>query len=302
MNRILITGATGLVGQEIVKQCHAVGIHVNYLSTNKEKLKSTSNYKGFYWNPKSKEIDVNCFKDIDTIINLAGASIAKRWTSSYKKEILESRIDSLKCLYDAIEENNIEVSHLVSASAIGIYPSSKTHYYDESNKDKEEGFLSNVVEQWEDEVDTFANLNVKVSKIRIGIVLAKKGGALTELVKPVKLFLGSPLGTGKQWQSWIHIEDLASMFLYVIKNKIEGVLNGVAPNPVKQKELIKLAAKQLNRPVFLPNVPSFVLKIILGEMSSLLLESQRVSSKKIESLGYHFKYHHLQPALKEILG
>ena len=299
--KILITGATGLVGQEIVKQCLAQHIQVNYLSTSKSKLENKPNYKGFYWNPNTGEIDSNCFNEVEAIINLAGSTIANRWTSAYKEDILNSRVDSLQLLYKTIEAENIAVKQIISASAIGIYPNSLTHYYDESFSNFDDRFLSEVVKSWEHEADHFKKLNISVSKIRIGIVLSQKGGALPKLVKPIKLYAGSALGIGNQWQSWIHIEDLAAMFLYVLSNKLVGVFNGVAPNAVTQKELVKTIAEVVNRPIVLPAVPSFMLKLILGEMSALVLESQRVSAHKIEHSGFSFKFHHLQPALEDVL-
>lgn len=301
MKRILITGATGLVGQSIVKQCHAKNIAVNYLSTSKHKLKNEPNYKGFYWNPETNEIDTACFESVDVIINLAGASIAKRWTKSYKKEILESRLKSLNLLYNTIQEHNIAITQLVSASAIGIYPDSDTNYYDETFNNFDNGFLAEVSTQWETAALQFKTLNINVSLIRIGIVLSNNGGALLKLVTPIKNFVGAALGNGTQWQSWIHIEDLARLFLYVIDNKLKGVFNGVAPNPIKQEEMVKTIAKTINRPIILPKVPSFMLKLLLGDMSAVVLESQRVSSQKIENLGFQFKYHHLQPALEDLL-
>jgi uncharacterized protein (TIGR01777 family) len=301
MKRLLIAGATGLVGQEIVKQCHDQNIAVNYLSTSKSKLENKTNYKGFYWNPKLGEIDSECFNDVDVIINLAGSTIAKRWTDSYKEEIEKSRVDALQLLYKAIENESVPIKHLISASAIGVYPDSLTHYYDEDFKDFDNRFLSDVVRSWEKEANRFKKLNIKVSKIRIGIVLSNKGGALPQLVKPIKLFAGSALGSGNQWQSWIHIKDLAALFLFVMQNKLEGKFNGVAPNAVTQKELVKDIAEAVQRPIILPAVPEFMLKLILGEMSALVLESQRVSSKKIERLGYKFKYYHLKPALEDLL-
>lgn len=301
MKRLLIAGATGLVGQEIVKQCHDQNIAVNYLSTSKSKLENKTNYKGFYWNPKLGEIDSQCFNDVDVIINLAGSTIAKRWTDSYKEEIEKSRVDALQLLYKAIDNESVPIKHLISASAIGVYPDSLTHYYDEDFKDFDNRFLSDVVRSWEKEANRFKKLNIKVSKIRIGIVLSNKGGALPQLVKPIKLFAGSALGSGNQWQSWIHIKDLAALFLFVMQNKLEGKFNGVAPNAVTQKELVKDIAEAFQRPIILPAVPGFMLKLILGEMSALVLESQRVSSKKIERLGYKFKYYHLKPALEDLL-
>lgn len=299
--KVLITGVTGLIGQEIVKQCHAMQIAVNYLTTRRSKIEDKDNYKGFYWNPKSKEIDIKCFDDVDVIINLAGTPIAKRWTSNYKKYILSSRIDSLKLLYTSIEGQSFKIKHIVSAGAIGIYPNSLTHYYDEEFKILEDGFLTRVSRQWEAHARRFQELNIPVTIIRIGIVLAKQGGALPQMAKPIRFGLGSAIGNGEQWQSWIHIEDLGSLFLHVISNGLYGVYNGVAPNAVRQKEFVRILAGVLKRPFFLPPIPASLLKIVLGEMSTLALESQHVSSLKIERSGYNFKYHQLEPALFDLL-
>ena len=301
MKKILITGATGLVGQEIVKVCHENNIDVHYLTTSRRKLESQTNYKGFYWNPSEGVIDVNCFKGVDVIINLAGASVSRKWTKAYKQKLLNSRLETLGLLHKTIKEERVEIKQLVSASAIGIYPDSKTHFYEEDFNEKSASFLGQVVEKWEDAADQFKSLNIRVAKIRIGLVLSNQGGALMQLIKPIKAFVGSPIGSGKQWQSWIHIHDLAHIFLFVVQNNLEGIFNGVAPNAVKQTELIKAIGKTLSRPIIMPKVPSFVMRMILGEMSTLVLESQRVSSKKVEQLGFHFKYHQLKPALEDLL-
>lgn len=301
MQRVLITGATGLVGQEIVKQCHAQNIAVNYLTTNKEKIVSNYNYQGFYWNPDTKEINIDCFKNVDAIINLAGATVSKKWTAAYKEKILNSRLKSLQLLYEAVKSNNHQIKQVVSASGTSIYPDSRTNYYDETTQEIGNSFLAKVVQQWENEVMQFEKLNTKVTLVRTGIVLAKNDGALPKLTRPIKAFVGSPLGGGGQWQSWIHIEDLASIFIYALQKQLTGVFNGVAPNPVKQRELIKTIGKVVNRPIILPKVPSFMLRLMLGEMSALVLESQRVSSKKLENLGFNFKYNYLRPALEDLL-
>ena len=298
---VLITGATGLIGQEIVKQCHAQDINVHYLTTSKSKLSTEANYKGFYWNPNNNEIDHNCFKDVSAIINLVGASISKRWTKSYKKEILESRTKTAQLLQETIKTHNYQVEHVVSASAIGIYPSSLTNYYEEDANDISDSFLGKVVLQWEAAVDGFKTLGCKLSKVRIGLVLAKDGGALPEIVKPIKFGAGAAFGDGKQWQSWIHIEDLAAIFMYVLQYQLEGIYNGVAPNAVTNNELTKMAASVLQRPLILPNIPKFMMKLVLGEMHILLFESQRVSSQKIENKGFEFTYANLRPALEGLL-
>ena len=300
--RVLITGATGLIGQEIVKLCHEKDIKVNYLTTSKSKIVQEENYKGFYWNPKAKEIDADCFKGVDAIVHLAGATVSKRWTPSYKKEILSSRTETTALLVNTLKELTHTVKQVVSASAIGIYPDSLINYYDESHNEISSSFLGQVVSVWEQASDEFSKLNITVSKIRIGLVLSNKGGALMEIVKPIKFGLGAAFGNGKQWQSWIHIHDLANLFLYVLQNNLSGVFDGVAPNPTSNSELTKTAASVLHKPLFMPNIPKFFMKLILGEMHILLFESQRVSSKKIADEGFLFKFNYLEPALNNLLG
>lgn len=299
--KVLITGATGLIGKEIVSYCHTYDISVHYLSTSKDKLKSQPNYKGFYWNPKLNIIDTNCFEGVDTIINLAGATIAKRWTAAYRTEILESRTNSLQLLKEALSTTNHSVKHIISASAIGVYPDSLTNYYDESTAEVSKSFLGEVVKAWESAVDAFKSIDIKVSKIRIGLVLAEQEGALPQIAKPVRYGFGAAFGDGKQWQSWIHVSDLARMFVYVLQNELEGVYNGVGPNPVTNTELTKAVARTLKRPLWLPNIPRFFMQLVLGDMHILLFESQRVSSKTIEDAGFDFDYHHLQLALEDLL-
>ncbi|KJD34392.1 NAD-dependent epimerase [Tamlana nanhaiensis] len=299
--RVLITGATGLVGSEIVKLCLKKEIIVHFLTTNKSKLEEKENYKGFYWNPALGEIDVNCLYKVDTIIHLAGASIAKRWTTSYKKTILASRTQSAALLFRTLKTEIHQVKQFISASAIGIYPDSLTNYYDESSTASNHTFLAKVVQAWEASADAFKTLNINVAKVRIGLVLAKNGGALQQMVKPAKFGLAAPFGYGKQWQSWIHITDLARCFLHVLKYNLSGVFNAVAPNPVTNKELIKTIAKTLEMPCFLPGIPKIIMRLALGEMHILLFESQRVSAKTMENKGFNFKYNCLKPALNDLL-
>ena len=299
--KVLITGATGLVGQELVAQCLAKGYTVNFLTTSKKKLVSQPNYQGFYWNPKAGEIDEKCLMDVSVIINLAGASISKRWTSSYKKEVLESRIDTLNTLYQVLDKSKEhQVTSLISASAIGIYPNSVDHYYDEEETAVDDSFLGEVVLAWEKKANEFKTLNLRVSKARIGLVMSADGGALPEIAKPIKYYAGAAFGSGEQWQSWIHISDLARMFLFIAESNLKGVFNGVSPNPVTNNRLVKEIAKILEKPLFLPNIPKFVMQTILGEMSYILFASQRVSSKKIEEEGFVFEHPNICNALENI--
>lgn len=299
--RVLITGATGLIGKEIVKLCHKNDIKVNYLTTSKSKISDDTNYKGFYWNPKANEIDVNCFKETEAIIHLAGATVSKRWTASYKKEILSSRLETTQLLVDSLKKTPNQVKQVISASAIGIYPDSLSNYYDEEYSEGDHTFLSQVVKQCEEAVDAFSTMNMIVTKIRIGLVLSVKGGVLPELIKPMKLGLGAAFGSGKYWQSWIHISDISRIFMFVLEHHLKGVYNAVAPNPVTNQDLTKTCATVLKKPLIMPNIPKFFMKLILGEMHTLLFLSQRVSSKKIEEAGFEFRYHHLQPALVALL-
>ncbi|WP_149275153.1 TIGR01777 family oxidoreductase [Pareuzebyella sediminis] len=299
--KILITGATGLVGSEIVTHCMNQNIPVNYLTTSKDKMVSKPGYQGFYWNPKTEEIDTNCFEGVTAIINLAGASISKRWTSSYKKTIRSSRVNTLKTLKKGLlKENAKSITSFVSASAIGIYPDSLSNYYSEEEQAVDDSFLGKVVEEWEAEVDAFKAFDFSVAKIRIGLVVSTEGGALPEMAKPIKNYVGAAFGSGEQWQSWIHIADLARIFLFTLDHRLNGVYNGVAPNPVTNNKLVKEIANVLEKPLLLPNIPKFVMKTILGEMAYILFVSQRVSSKKIEEEGFVFTHPNICVALQDL--
>ena len=301
LNTILITGATGLVGKALVKECLSKGFNIHYLTTSKSKISSKKNYKGFYWNPQLDQIDPKCFEGVSTVINLAGSSIAQRWTKVSKSTILSSRKNALELLHSTIETHRFPIKHVISASAIGIYPDSKTRYYKEDFQGTDASFLRTVVRSWEGALKSFKSLGVLTTALRIGIVLDANEGALPKISGPIKGYIGSALGSGEQWQSWIHIDDLVSIFLFILESDIEGVFNAVAPNPVQQKDFVKSVAKVLKRPLFFPNVPEIVLNFALGEMSAIALESQRVSAQKIQNLGFDYKYHELDAALNHLL-
>lgn len=298
----LITGATGLVGSEILRLCEQQNIVVHYLTTRKSKITQTPLLKGFYWSPNKNKIDSAAFKDVTCIIHLAGATVAKRWTSSYKKEILNSRINTVNLIVETLKTIPHKVSSFISASAIGIYPNSLTDYYKEKSEEIATDFLGEVVQAWEAVADQFNDLNIKVTKIRIGLVLSKEGGALPKMLSPIKFRVGAAFGKGTQWQSWIHVTDLARLFLYVAENNLEGVYNAVAPNPVTQYKLMKSCADVLGKPFCFPNMPCIMAKFIFGEMSTLLLSSQRVCCKKIEEKGFNFEYNTIESAIENILG
>lgn len=300
-NTVLITGATGLVGKALVKKCLQNGFNVHYLTTRKSKIKLQENYKGFYWNPQLEIIDISCFEGVNIIINLAGSSIAQRWTKASKSLILSSRKKGLELLHSSIETHDFPVKHIISASAIGIYPDSKTRYYEEDFQGTDISFLRTVVRSWEGALKAFNALGVKTTALRIGIVLDKHEGALPKISGPIKGYIGSALGSGDQWQSWIHIDDLVRMFMFVLDSSLEGIFNAVAPNPVQQKDFVKSVANVLKRPIFFSKVPEFILNFALGEMSAIALESQRVSAQKIQDLGFEYDFHELDAALRDLL-
>lgn len=284
-------------------RCRKDGMEVNYLSTRKEKLKSEDGYRGFHWNPAAGTIDPECFRGVRMIVNLAGSPITRPWTAAGKKDIQQSRTDSLECLRKGLEAlDGHQVAYLVSASAIGIYPSSYTEYYAEEYTGTEAGFLQQTVRKWEDAVQGFGALGISRGILRIGLVLAREGGALPALTRPIRWGVGAVVGSGHQWQSWIHLSDLVAMFRFALENRLEGTYNAVAPNPVTNRKLTAEAASVLNRALWLPPVPSRALKLLLGERSHLLLDSQRVSCEKVQMEGFAFEFPNLRPALEDLLG
>ena len=300
--RVLITGATGMIGKEVIAKCHESNIKVNYLTTNKDKLNLLSECEGFYWDPKNGIIDERCFDNVEVIVNLVGATVAKRWTSSYKNEILASRVQTAKLIAKTLKKRKHIVRHLISASAIGIYQDSFRNYYYEDAQEFDDGFLGEVVKQWEASTSDFKAMHIEVSILRIGIVLSNKGGAFPKMLKPIQHGFGAVFGHGKQWQSWIHIEDLASIFLFVLKEEAYGVFNAVAPNPVSNKTLTYTIADYLGKEIVMPNLPRKVMKILFGEMHILLFTSQRVCSKKIIDAGFDFKFRNIKKAVENIIN
>ena len=298
--KILITGATGLIGNKLVKLLLAKNHTVYYLTTSKLKIVSKPNYQGFYWNPQQSKIDENCIYEVDTIVHLAGANIAKRWTNTYKQEIIESRTLSSELLYNLVRKNPNQVKQFISASGTAIYPESFDKIYDETTKETEDSFLSNVVKKWEESANRFQVLGLKVCILRTGIVLSNLGGALPEMVKSIKMGFGAAMGNGKQMQSWIHINDLVEMYCFVIENQLEGLYNAVTPNPISNQELTTVIAKTLKKPLFLPNIPQFLMKIVLGEMSYLLFSSKKLSPEKIIDKGFQFKFSEIKEAIADL--
>ncbi len=301
--KLLITGATGLVGTALIEQTLSEGFSIHYLTTNRSKLTQIKNTVGFFWDPETKEIDLDCFKGVDCVIHLAGASISKRWTKSYKAQILSSRVDTTRLLFSSLQklQNQHQVRQIITASAIGVYPSENQEVQTETTAVGPNSFMEQVVLAWEKESHSFSSLGISLATLRIGLVLSRNGGLLESLKTPTLLGLGAAFGNGKQGQSWIHIEDLVGIILKAYKEGWQGVYNAVSPNPVSQNELIYELAKALKRPHILPPLPKFLIQLLLGEMSNLVLDSHWVSAQKVIQASYTFKHPHLKEALENVL-
>lgn len=298
-HHILITGASGMIGKKLTELLLSRNHTVAHLGRTVKKG-SVASYR---WDVDKKYIDPKAVEGVDTIIHLAGAGVAdKRWSEAWKKEILESRTHSSRLLFDTLKQNKHQVKNFISASAIGIYGFTLSNqlFHEESQPGND--FLAQVVKAWEHEVDQIQSLDIRVAKIRIGIVLGKEGGALEQMAKPVKLYVGSPLATGKQYMSWIHIDDLCGIFIKAVEDQtMHGAYNGVAPHPVTNEVMTKAMAHALHRPLWAPNVPAFVLKLAVGEMANIVINGSNVSAKKVEEAGYVFESPLLDQALNDLL-
>lgn len=301
--KVLITGGTGFVGKALVRKLISKGYEVNLLTRDPRKVESIfgESVKGYHWDVSAELIDTDSLKDISIIFHLAGESIADgRWTDSKKRRILESRINSTQLLLKTIDENNFKVDTIVSSAAIGIYGDRAQEILSESSSYGDD-YLSNVCLKWEAEVCKAEGLGIRFISLRTGIVLEKDGGALMKMLFPFKMGVGGNLASGKQYMSWIHREDLVEMFLWAAENKdAHGSYNAVSPEPVTNAVFTKTLGNVLNRPTLFP-VPSFILKAIFGEMSSILLDSQRVIPQRFIDRGFKFKYNKLESALSAIL-
>lgn len=299
MKKILITGGSGLVGTELSTLLKEKGYEVAHLTRNK---KENYPYQQFEWDIKKQEMEEDAIRFADVIIHLAGAGVAdEKWTDERKKIIIESRTESAALLHKTITKMPNEApEYFISASAIGFYGMDTGDKLVDENSEAGKDFLAEVTKEWEASADQFESLNIPTAKIRIGIVLSEEGGALPQLAKPIKLYAGAPLGSGEQWMSWIHVEDLARLFLHVMENKLTGVYNGVGINPATNAEVTKAVAKELDKPLILPNVPAFAMKLLLGEMAKMVLGGNKVSAEKTLNSGFKFKFEELDKALEDI--
>jgi uncharacterized protein (TIGR01777 family) len=300
MKNILITGGSGLLGRELTKELLKQGHTVSHLSRGHGK---DPHVKTFLWDVNAGKIDPHCIDGVDTIIHLAGAGIAdKRWTDDRKREIVESRTKSIGLIYGLMKDKAHKVHTVISASGINYYGSRGNEVLTEDSTPAND-FIGNCCVAWEKAVDEGKQFELRILKFRTGVVLTTEGGALPQLALPVKLAIGSPLGTGSQWVPWIHHQDAINMYLTGLDDEqLAGVYNMVAPLPVTNKQMTVAVAQQLRRPLWAPNVPSFVIKLLFGEMAGLVLGSTKASAQKIEDAGFTFKYPDITSALKEIYG
>lgn len=295
MQKVIITGGTGLVGKRLTELLISKNYEVNILCRNPIQ---PNEYK---WNIKDGFIDEKVFENAIAIIHLAGAGVAdKRWTDERKKEIIDSRTKSAQLLHTYLSKENHTITSFISASAVGFYGERGNELLTEASSNGI-GFLAEVCQLWEAEADKFSELNIAVSKVRIGIVLSKDGGALPKLDFPIRFGIGAYIGNGKQYVPWIHINDLCNIFISILENKIKkGTYNACAPDIKTNKQMSQTIAHVLNRPFIPFPAPTFIIKTALGEMANMLLMSNNCSSEKLQETNFQFKYPFLVSALENI--
>ncbi|MBS1524928.1 MAG: TIGR01777 family oxidoreductase [Bacteroidetes bacterium] len=299
-SRILITGGSGHLGRLLTDELLQQGYDVGHLN---RRPGADNRVKSWLWDVAKGQIDEHCVENADIVVHLAGESIAaKKWTEKRKRDIVDSRTKSIELLYRAMENRPNKINTIISASAIGYYGDRADELLSE-DAPPGSGFMADCCIAWEKAVEEGRPLGVRIVKFRTGVVLDKDNGALPQLAKPVNLLAGAPLGSGRQWVPWIHWRDAVKMYIYAIENiHLTGTYNMVSPEPVDNKTLVKEIAHRLHKPLWLPNVPAFMLKLLLGEMSAMVLYSTKVSAQKIVNEGFPFEYPNLAGALKEIYG
>lgn len=287
-----------MIGKKLITKLLNNNHSVSILSRKPRKIK---NVKTYLWDVYKQEIDSGCMSGIDTIIHLAGEGIAdSKWTKERKQQIIDSRVKSTQLLYKAIKDQNATVKNFISSSAVGYYG----HRDDEILTEESpagKGFLAECCMLWEEAVDEGEKLDLRIVKIRTGFVLGKDEGALPAIERPIKFFVGAPLGSGQQWIPWIHINDIVNIYVTAAENEnYSGIYNGGAPYPVTNETLTNSIAKKLHRPVWPLNVPEKVLKMILGQMSAVTTISTNTSAQKLLDEEFQFEYTHLDDALNDL--
>lgn len=293
-----LSGGTGLIGKQLIDNLIAEGHEIKVLTRGETKIKASSKINYYHWDIGNHKIESGAL-DCDYLIHLAGAGIAdKPWTAARKKEIVESRTKSTQLIFNTIEKAAIKPKAIIAASAIGYYGTVTTNEIFNEESLPGDGFLAEVVKLWEGETSKFKTLNIRTVQLRIGIVLAKGGGALTEMTgKPVL----AALGHGKQFMPWIHIADLTNMMVFAAHNhNLAGVYNAVAPEYITNDAFTKLLAKHSGKWMLPFNAPSLVLKLMLGDLANLVLEGSKVSAQKILDVGFPFQFAELNNALQDI--
>lgn len=295
---VLITGAGGMIAKKLSKKLEKE--YTLRFLTRKKKHASD-----FEWDIKNGTMDESALDNVSHIIHLAGANISeKRWTKERKRELISSRVDSAGLLLKTVKKKKIKLKSFISASGINYYGTVTTEKIYSENDPPGNDFLSEVVVLWERAADDFKeqNLAERVVKVRTAVVLSREDGALKKMVPTIQYGIGSPLGSGKQYMPWIHIEDICSIYEASLKDSaIDGAYNAVSPQHTTNENLTEKIAEVLNKPLFMPNVPAFILKLIFGELADALLEGSRASSQKIQETGFKFKFPDLKTALEDLL-
>ncbi|MBN2615304.1 MAG: TIGR01777 family oxidoreductase [Bacteroidales bacterium] len=290
--RILIAGGTGLIGSSLCDLLQEKGYEVAILSRSPE----VKNYQTFQWDVERHYLDESALDFAEGLVFLSGENVgAKRWTQKQKDRILNSRIQAIRMLVEKIEKANRKPAFFISASATGFYGGTLSKRFSIETDLPGGDFLAAVTRQWEESVKPLQEMGIRMVVLRTGVVLSEKSGALPKMAKPVQLGLGSALGSGKQYISWIELNDLARLYLFAIENeKLQGVYNAVSPDPVTNETFMRQLARAYRKPFFLPSVPSFLLKLLMGEMADMVLKGNRVSCEKIREAGFSFQYNKLE--------
>jgi hypothetical protein len=299
---VLLTGGTGFVGKELTKTLLNSGYTVSILSRSKRE--NTAGVFYYTWDIDKQTIEKEAVLNSDYIIHLAGANIAEKpWTNKRKEQILNSRQQSAHLLYSVLKKNNKKLDAFISASAVGIYGAVNGEEICTENTILADDFLGLTCQKWETAADQFEKLGIRTVKVRTGLVLGKNDGLLTKLGPIFKFRLGSALGSGKQYMPWIHVEDLCAIYLEAMHNMtMEGPYNAAINDNTTNAIFSVALAKFYGYKIWLPNVPGFIIKMIMGEMAKIVLTGRRVSSEKLEELGFHFKYRNLEQTLRYCLS
>ena len=302
---VLITGGSGLVGTRLTEILLERGFTVSYLTRKVEKKTIGGKpVKTYLWDIKKEVIDEKAFLEADYLVHLAGAGIAdENWSDERKNEIIDSRTKSINLIVSTLKTLPHRIISFASASGIGYYGADTGDEHISEQHTPGSDFVADCCIQWEAAADEIQALGIRTVKLRTGIVLSEKGGALPKLTQPVRWGVGAALGTGKQWQSWIHLDDLCEMYIKSLTDKqMTGAYNAVAPNPVTNYDLTKISAQVLSRPFWMPNVPEFTLKMVFGEMASIVLGGNYVLNQRIkQETDFDYKFVEVKGALEDLL-